>query len=197
MDIDNTPPQSSENLGSGKGPPLPPRPKDKFNLADFKNVAPFTSTTNEGLMDVNDLKTALPFDSQASTTSASSTFANCLHKIELPKVPKAPSPPSVLNPTSWEQYLGEMNNYLFRWTGFTAQILLLFQRRQEEYRELGPAWVGQVGGECEAYLTALDEDERTRKYWEVASELHRECFRNLQQTRRTIMSMTTDRGQKA
>ncbi|KAL9631128.1 MAG: hypothetical protein Q9164_006054 [Protoblastenia rupestris] len=210
MDIDSTPPPVTDHNSTGNGdsgfstrkndfpsktdvPILPPRADNplqsegdsiNMNLGGFKNVAPF-APSNEGLNDTDDLKGALPFESRASTTIPN--FDECTKKIEFPKVPKTPSPPSTLTQTSWNRYLTDMNAYIFKWNTFSANILLLFHKRQEEHREIGPSWVSCVGGDCDLYLKALDEDERARKYWEVASERHRECFRDLKRVREEML----------
>ena len=216
MDIDSTPPPSTDanpkvngeamsstrtadRPDTPRGPTLPPRAKmplqseadsPNMNLGGFKNVAPF-APSNEGLDGIEDLKTALPFESRASSNKP--IFENCTKKIDLPKLPKTPSPPLNLTQTSWNRYLADMNSYVFQWNTFSAQMLLLFQRRQEEHREIGPAWVGQVGGDCDAYLQALDEDERARKYWEVGCERHRECFRSLKKVREDLLRSQVSR----
>ncbi|KAL9124044.1 MAG: hypothetical protein Q9217_006589 [Psora testacea] len=209
MDIDSSPPAPDSKLKTNgddvspsqtrdlpsipRFPPLPPRAdipshlepdSQNMNFAGFQNVAPF-APSNEGLDNVDELKTALPFASHASATKPN--FENCTKKLELPKVPKTPTPPSTLTQTSWQRYLADMNAYIFKWNTFSAQILLLFQNRQEEHREIGPSWVGQVGGDVDAYLMALDEDERARNYWEVASERHRECFQTLKKVRGDLL----------
>ncbi|KAL9097645.1 MAG: hypothetical protein Q9163_006329, partial [Psora crenata] len=210
MDIDSPPPPSidskSKENGDGvlparahplpdnsPGPTFPPRAdmpqqpgSDSLNmdLGGFNKVAPFASS-NEGLDDIADLQTALPFESRASSNRPN--FDSCTKRIEFPKVPKVPSPPSTVTKASWARYMDDMNAYMFKWNTFCAQMLLLFQNRQEEHREIGPSWIGQVGGDVDAYLKALDEDERARKYWEVANERHTECFRKLKKVREELL----------
>ena len=203
MDIDSTPPSGNDSkLGVGvnastsskpmdrpltpRGPALPPRAStprqgdgdysSNLDLDGFRHVAPF-APSKEGLEGVNDLKDALPFGSRPSSTKPN--FENCLKPLDLPKVPRTPSPPNPISQTTWERYITDMNTYMFNWNSFNIDILLVFQRRQEEHRKIGPSWVGQVGGDCDAYLQALKEDERARKYWEVACDHHRECMENL------------------
>ena len=172
-----------------RGPALPPRkptPSQKdenfprLNLGDFQHVAPF-APAQEGLGGVDDLKTALPFESRPSTSRPN--FEHCSKQPDYPRVPRAPKPPFNLTQSTWERYMSDMNNYMFNWNSFNNQMLLIFQRRQEQHREIGPSWVGQMGGDVGAYLEGLEVDERMRKFWEVACDHHKECMTNLGEVR--------------
>ena len=215
MDVDSTPPsdigskldvvvdpppssQSTNRPLTPRGPALPPRAStprqhegdssSNLNLNAFRHVAPFASS-QEGLQGVDDLKDALPFESRPSPTRPN--FENCLKPLDLPRVPKTPSPPQNITQSTWERYIADMNAYMFNWNSFNIDILLVFQRRQEEHRKIGPSWVGQVGGDCDAYLQALKEDERARKYWEVACDHHQECMENLKSVREKALKTQT------
>ena len=207
MDIDSTPPPANDKKPSvaanaspmsnpvdrpltPRGPALPPRvetphqgktdPPSKLNLDGFRHVAPF-APSNEGLNDVDDLKSALPFESRPSL--AKPNFDHCSKALDLPKVPKPPSPPHSLTQSTWDRYIADMNAYMYNWNTFNIDIILVFHKRAEEHRKIGQSWVGQVGGDCEAYLQALEVDERARKYWEVACDHHKECMASLKGVR--------------
>ena len=207
MDIDSTPPSANDQKPSlstttsplsnpidrpltPRGPSLPPRvetprqsetaPSLKLNLNDFRHVAPF-APSNEGLDNIDDLRSTLPFESRPSL--AKPNFDHCSKSLELPRVPKSPRAPKDLTQSSWDRYIADMNAYMYNWNTFNIDIILMFHKRAEEHRKIGQSWVGQVGGDCEAYLQALVEDEKARKYWEVACDHHKECMTTLKDLR--------------
>ena len=167
-----------------KPPPVPESGDTKLNFNDFRHVAPFASS-QDGLNGVDDLKGALPFQSRPSPTQPD--FTKCFEKMELPNPPKPPSPPGELSDAAFAQYVSAMNHYMFHWNSFSTKILMLFQRRQEEHREIGQGWVGLVGGDVDAYLHALDEDERGRQWWDTASDRHKKAMLNLKSIRERML----------
>ena len=179
------PPLAPSPLGHTniKPPPIHEPGDSRLNFGDFRHVAPFSS--QEGLNGVDDLKSALPFESRPSPTQPD--FAKCFETLELPNPPKPPSPPGELNDSSFGHYMSAMNHYMFNWNSFSTKILMLFQRRQEEHREIGQGWIGRVGGDVDAYLHALDEDERGRQWWDTASERHRKAMQNLKSVREKML----------
>ena len=208
MDIDSTPPAAqnhniehpisptskAQNAPIGE-PGVGVKPKtsgssmsasrsQKMDMSGFRHVAPFASE-GDGLGGIEDLKSALPFESRSSPTKPD--FAKCYEKPDLPKPPRAPSPPGELNDLSFNQYVSAMNHYMFNWNNFSTKILMLFQRRQEEHREIGQGWIGQVGGHVDAYLIAIDEDERGRQWWSTACERHKETMQNLKSVREKML----------
>lgn len=179
-----------------QGPSVPPRPNPhsqpeagtgtfNMNLSDFKDVKPFAPSA-EGLNDIDDLKTALPFESRASPTQPSINKGP--QRSNLPRPPKAPPPPVNLTQSSWERYLADMGAYMYNWTNFNSIMLRHFQSRQESQKEMNPKWMSSMGGDFDAYLEGILEDVRLRKYWEVASDHHKECINQLGMVRKKIMN---------
>ncbi|KAG8528181.1 uncharacterized protein KY384_007098 [Bacidia gigantensis] len=202
MDIDSTPPASSNSkpVKTGQASPLgthrdsqstvtasPPKTNgdsQRLNLGDFRHVAPF-ATNQSGLNGIGDLNDFLPFESRPSPIRPD--FTKCTKPLELPKPPKAPSPPQTLNDETWNTYVEKMNWYLFHWNSFNQNMILLFQQRQEDRREIGPSWIVQMGGDCEAYLECLKEEEKARKWWDVATDYHKESMTNLKNVRERVL----------
>ena len=217
MDIDSSPPAGSENTSrqadvrgpsatsneGGATPRATPVSSNaangsrqepdslNLNLNSFRHVAPFKRSTGEGLGAVDDLKDALPFESRASPTRPNFEYAS--KPLDFPRVPKAPAPPQQLSLATWDAYVAEMNNYMFNWNTFSYKMLMVFQRRQEEHREIGPSWIAKMGGDCAAYLEGLNEDERARKYWDIASDHHKECMMKLKDTRDKMLRKSKGR----
>ena len=155
-----------------------------MNLGGFRHVAPFT-TSSAGLSDISELKTSLPFESRASLTRPD--FSKCTKPLDLPKPPKAPTVPQTLSEETWTTYIQGMNAYMFNWNSFSYKILMQFQQRQEERREIGPSWVLQVGGDCQAYLEGLEAEEKARKWWDVACDHHKEAMIGLKNVREKML----------
>ena len=217
MDIDSSPPAGSDNTSrqtDARGPSATgneggatPRATPvslnatngtrqepdslNLNLNSFRHVAPFQRGTGEGLGAVDDLKDALPFESRPSPTRPNFEYAS--KPLDFPRVPKAPVPPQQLSPANWDAYVADMNNYMFNWNTFSYKMLIVFQRRQEEHREIGPSWIAKMGGDCTAYLEGLDEDERARKFWDIASDHHKDCMMKLKDTREKMLRQSKGR----
>ena len=179
---------------SNQAPILPPRTaipvhsgEDSLNigLGDFQHVKPFASN-RDGLGSVDDLSQALPFESRASSNRPPTT-EKPLQSMKMPKPPKAPSPPRPLNPTTWKSYVDAMSSYMRNWTNFNNTMLSHFHIHQEttaQKYQLNPGWMSAQGdGDFTAYMESLAEDEKMRKWWEVACDHHRECMGKLGEVR--------------
>lgn len=149
----------------------------KLNLDNLKKVEPFTQSSGQGLKDMHDLFSTLPFESRASTTLAPLTP----RRLQLPNPPKSPPAPTKLTQTTWEQYLATMQVYMYEWNSFVDRMLAHFQERQVEAKErLTPNWMtilgeGPKGGYLK-YMQGVEEDIRVREHWNVAWDKHREAM---------------------
>ena len=153
----------------------------RLNLGDLKKTAPF-APSEDGLKSLDDLKTALPFPSAASTTPGQSGTPQ---QLLLPNPPKAPAIPDSVNQSTWEPYIAYMRAYLAEWSHFNIKMINHFSTRQEEVEvKLGNDWMSSVGGEGYAkYMKGVEEDFRVREHWDVSWEKHRECMRGLGRVR--------------
>ena len=181
-------------------PPVPPRhtghsqvqPLEdhaQLNLGDLKNVAPF-APSQEGLKDLKDLSTALPFESRASTHPPKPPSPQTL---ELPSPPKPPVAPEKLTQLSWERYIAQMRAYFFEWNSYNAMMLAHLNERQTTVEStLKPEWMSAVGEGTEKwgytkYMQGVEEDFRVRAHWDVSWERHRECMRGLGAVREKLL----------
>ncbi|KAI4240127.1 MAG: hypothetical protein LQ352_007714, partial [Teloschistes flavicans] len=180
-----TTPHKSPNVTDAKEatprPPIPPRPTAPppqaqppqqdahLNLENLKNVAPFVPN-QEGIADLNDLNTALPFDSKASTSAQPSDPHHQTHqplsprKLDLPAPPNLPVVPSPgpLSQAGWSQYATSMRTYMHEWNAYNAKMLAHFNERQAKVdATMKLEWWGAVGEEGYLrYMAGVEEDAR-------------------------------------
>lgn len=180
-------------------PPIPPRatvpprkatPQDKhLNLGDLQNVAPF-APNQEGIKNLDDLSTALPFESKASGQAMKGPRPR---ELDLPQPPKPPNAPALLTQPSWEQYIAGMRSYMTAWNVYNRQMLAHFNERQANCDLASAAdWLNAVGVGTEKwgygkYMQGVEEDFRVRAHWEVSWEKHRECMRELGAVRERLL----------
>ena len=200
MDLDSSSPPSAEKQrpanftdanASTPRPPIPRRPvapsqaqsiqqDGQLNLGDLKNVAPF-APNQQGIKDLNDLNTTLPFDSKASAKPADSPLSP--RKLDIPHPPKPPIAPETLTQNTWDRYLAATLIYMSDWNIYNTKMLAHFNERQTSVDQtLKPQWLSAVGEGTEKwgfgkYMQGLEEDFRVREHWDVSWERHRECMR--------------------
>lgn len=179
-------------------PPVPPRAKNfppaneqdpHMNLGELKNVAPF-APSHEGLSNLNDLASTLPFEARASKNAVEDTPHQ---PLLLPKPPKAPPAPVPLTQTSWERYLAQMCSYMFEWNTYNTKMLNHFNDRQASVENtLKPEWMSAIGEGTEkwgfkAYMQGVEEDFRVREHWDLSWEKHLECMKALGGVRERLL----------
>jgi len=177
--------------GRRPGPPVLPRPDDQasnepqdLNLGDLKNVAPFAPNA-EGLKDLKDLNTALPFESKPSFKLPSDPPSK---PLEIPGPPKPPLVPATLTQTSWERYLAQMRSYMFEWNTYNSRMLAHFTERKSNVGTLSGDWMSSVGDNgYKQYMQGVQEDFRVRQHWDVSWERHQECMRGLGVVRQKML----------
>lgn len=205
MDIDPamTPPSAGHPLASGAtpgsaqsghaettprppAPPVPPRPEDvNLNLGDLKKVTPL-GPSEEGLGNLNELHTTLPFESRPSNPS---TTRPAPQALALPNPPKAPVVPEKLTQSAWERYQGHMRAYMFEWNEYNSKMLSHFNERQSSLEKvLKPGWMSARSDGFNKYLQGVEEDFRVREHWEVSWEKHRDCLRALGTVREKLFA---------
>lgn len=214
MDIDPalTPPSTGQSQEHGETkspsqpvlsestprPPVPPRAKNDLpaseqdphmNLGELKNVAPF-APSYEGLSNLNDLTSTLPFESRSSKHAVEHPPPQ---PLILPNPPKAPQIPVGITQTSWERYIAQMRNYMFEWNAYNTKMLNHFNERQASVENtLRPEWMSAVGEGTEkwgfkAYMLGVEDDFRVREHWDVSWEKHRECMKALGGVRERLL----------
>lgn len=213
MDIDpaSTPPSAghSQKTREAKSPPKPNQAENTsrptkpltstdnapadvqdppLGLGDLKDVAPF-APSHEGLGDLNELSSTLPFESRPSNNAVN---LSSREPLALPPPPKAPQVPTNLTQTSWERYIAQMRAYMFEWNAYNTRMLNHFNNRQALVQNtLRPEWMSAVGDGTEtwgfkAYMQGVEEDFRVREHWNVSWEKHRQCMKGLNGVRERL-----------
>lgn len=150
----------------------------RFN--DFANVAPFTSTSQEGLRNLNDLTQNLPFESRPAASHPVQSAEPAA--LRLPEMPKAPELPQRLTMSVWAEYLPKMAAYVRAFQKFDSHMLQHFAARQQETEALGRPvdWLGAMGdtmsGGFNSYIRGVKEDERARAHWDIGWQKHKDAM---------------------
>ena len=164
--------------------------EDSLNIgfSDFNNVKPF-GPSGDGLGAMDDLSQELPFESRASSNRPQ--IETTARGLKMPKPPKAPSPPKPLNPATWQSYVNAMASYMSNWANFNNAMLSHFHIRQEAQKQMNSGWMSVQGdGNYNAYMESLVEDEKVRKWWEVACDYHKDCINTLGEVRVAMKAET-------
>ncbi|KAL8399627.1 hypothetical protein RB594_000141 [Gaeumannomyces avenae] len=190
------------NIGGPSGvPPLPPKipvnEQTRFNtsnaagsedtddlganFADLKNVEPLAQRPS-GLGSFEDLKTTLPFESQAAATPPlDRPHVRPPSKISFPRPPMHPRPPTAFgipsmtpNRAAWDKYVAEFEVYLREWDVVDAQFLDHMIVRQGNLKKLKQhGWSPVASDEgMEKYYTWLEEDKQVHEKWTAYSNEH-------------------------
>lgn len=201
---------SASNLDKESAPKS--QNKSTLNLDSLRNSAPFTASNKNGLGDLNDLTTTLPFPSQPANGINIFATQSSAPPVKLPTPPQVPlSPFPNCTRNSWERYTAEMAAYMYEWNKFSQRMLKYFADRQETYETgLNARWISCAGdggslesddgdevglvkygakGGYAAYLKMLNEDVRARVHWDVANERHLACIKGLGDTRAKVKEL--------
>ncbi|KAL4934454.1 DnaJ domain protein [Aspergillus undulatus] len=127
-----------------------------LNMKGLSGVFPFTSTNSDGLDDLKDISSTLPFESRPK---APKTTKNDTHprNLSLPNPPKRPETPKVVLDSMdfkqvavpravLDQYIAEMTTYVSEWEAFDGRMLGHFlSRHRSNSTEMAPNWLGGIG----------------------------------------------------
>ncbi|KAL8372385.1 hypothetical protein RB595_001944 [Gaeumannomyces hyphopodioides] len=190
------------NIGSPSAvPPLPPKipvnEQARFNtsnaagsedtddlganFADLKNVEPLAQRPS-GLGSFEDLKTTLPFESQAAATPPlDRPSVRPQGKITFPKPPMPPRPPTAFgipsmtpNRSAWDKYVAEFEVYLREWDVVDAMFLDHMITRQGNTKKMKQkGWSAVASDEgMQQYYAWLEEDKQVHEKWTAYSNEH-------------------------
>lgn len=192
--------------------PANPAPKPAFNpnavgsedseefaasFADLRNVAPFAQQPS-GLNSLGDLKSNLPFESQASGRVVLDQGKKKPEQLNFPVVPRAPNPPPALavpnlkpSTSAWHKYVQEFQEYMQRWDEFNAQVTDHFDARkrhvQDTRKAKGYDFLATLGTEgIEEYLGWVQQDRDIRRQWAAACDDHEQRLKSFLAHRRQM-----------
>lgn len=200
MDIDEpTPPKANESAKTGttavpngvahkprRVPTLPPRTNgfgqphgDAFqlNLGDLKQVYPL-APSHEGLGNMNDMVTNLPFESRASPTKPATDGS--LRRLDLPQPPFCPANPQSLTESSCDRYGRRIRQYMNEWNNFNSKMAsILTARKGFLHDSSGCDWFDIQDNGYDNYMKGLAEHERVREHYGLACEKHQKSMQDL------------------
>ncbi|KAF3398479.1 Chaperone protein DnaJ [Penicillium rolfsii] len=158
------PPLQKERISSQNGVRSP-----LFDLGQFGNTAPFTSTNSGGIENLGDVSATLPFESRPKvhTTTKDDIRPRDLQLPNPPKRPTAPAPipiapgshRTVLSREKWNWYVSAMGTYMHEWNTFNRRMLLHFNTRQDAIETgLAPGWISAVGDTTRLKIDGVDDE---------------------------------------
>ncbi|KAL9623479.1 MAG: hypothetical protein Q9160_002159 [Pyrenula sp. 1 TL-2023] len=175
------------------------------NLNDLSNVAPFAPSAS-GLDGMDELGGDLPFESRpAASVHLNDTAKPSTDEPNLTKPPKAPEAPldsDKLTRPVWDRYCKWMNAYMKEWQSYNNRVLGILNARQEKVNSsLADNWLTSIGDTdsngkagLKTYCGWIQDDEKFRAAWDIATERHREAM--LDATRvRELAKQKASRGQ--
>ncbi|KAI7603012.1 hypothetical protein KC346_g12087 [Hortaea werneckii] len=169
----------------------------KTNLDDLANVEPMTKGPEDGLKNLSDLSSTLPFQSQPSAAPPRQSFEP--QKLTIPPIPKAPEQPSKLTRQTWQTFAHSFGDYLQAYHHFNSIMLQHFTSRESHDQSRfadGTAWLEAVGDPAGmtpngpigfgSYLQGVREDERVREAWNLGCERHTEACKGFEKVRERV-----------
>ena len=159
------------------------------NLAEFRNVAPFTNTDGTGLHSFGSMRDNLPFESKASETIPLEPKPVHAQPLVFPDAPLAPRPPPTMavpgmstNNGTWEKYVGDFTEYMRKWEEFTGQVTDHFAARKTQIiglrKEKGYGFLSaRSDADCLEYLRSVQQDNDVRSRWSAACNEHEQRLR--------------------
>ncbi|KAJ5167352.1 uncharacterized protein N7482_006133 [Penicillium canariense] len=140
-----------------------------FDLGNFGNTAPFTSTNSGGIENLGDVHATLPFESRAKAQTTTKQDIRP-RDLKLPNPPKRPWAPAlvpihlgsqqmVIPREKWNWYVSAMGTYMHDWNSFNRRMLLHFNARQDAVETgLAPGWISAVGDTARLKMNGVGED---------------------------------------
>ena len=185
------------------GPSLPPRATGHrqpeadagpFNLGDFKSTFPF-APSNEGLGNMSDMATNLPFESRASPTKPAANAS--VSRNGLPNPPLFPLAPRNMTPTTCEHYLRQLRAYMDAWNTFNTHMINALTKRLAFIEESSNCnWLDVKGNGYDDYMKGLEEHKKARVHLELAYERHEANMKGLGYMRDEIIRGRGGAGRK-
>lgn len=163
------------------------------NLDDLRHTEPF-ARGNDGLKDMNDLGSSLPFTSKAS--AAIPTETTRLPRLLAKPAPAVPEGPTRLSKASWIAYTNSFASYLVdfhTWNKTYLEHFASFEKEAEDrIRSDGFTWLQQSGdtvsgiGGFGKYARSVEEEKISREAWIMGRDKHAEAIRKFETMRERV-----------
>ncbi|KAF2864303.1 hypothetical protein K470DRAFT_267171 [Piedraia hortae CBS 480.64] len=186
----------------------------KTSLQDLGNVHPLqpqTDSTN-GLGDMSELSSTLPFESRASsqvpltTNESNDDGARQTAEDLIRTMPLPPTAPQMLTRDLWKSHVRNFAHYISRYHLFNRHMLEYFASREQH---VGNTYCAQgvegietwleasgdtLGGTSsprgfEAYAKITNQNETAREAWALAAEKHRLALENFTNLRERVKKL--------
>ncbi|KXT16248.1 hypothetical protein AC579_6942 [Pseudocercospora musae] len=164
----------------------------KTNLDSLRHTIPLEGG-KDGLNELADLSSSLPYASKASSTLP--TEGDDPPEVKLPQYPKAPSGPTKLTKASWTEYAQKFANYLLGHHMWNRSMLEHFNRREpqaEACMSHGTDWLSASGDTVNGapgfgeYCKAVKQDQKWRTAWQVGCDKHLQNVNDFEQMRSRV-----------
>ncbi|CAK1357472.1 Meiotically up-regulated protein [Cercospora beticola] len=163
------------------------------NLDDLRHTEPF-ARSNDGLKDMNDLGSSLPFASKAS--AAIPTENTRLPRLLAKPAPAVPEGPTRLTKASWIAYTNSFASYLVdfhTWNKTYLEHFASFEKEAEDrIRNDGFTWLQQSGdtvsgiGGFGSYARSVEEEKISREAWIMGRDKHAEAIKKFETMRERV-----------
>ncbi|GIZ42661.1 hypothetical protein CKM354_000592000 [Cercospora kikuchii] len=163
------------------------------NLDDLRHTEPF-ARGNDGLKDMNDLGSSLPFASKAS--AAIPTENTRLPRLLAKPAPAVPEGPTRLSKASWIAYTNSFASYLVdfhTWNKTYLEHFASFEKEAEDrIRSDGFTWLQQSGdtvsgiGGFGSYARSVEEERISREAWIMGRDKHAEAIKKFETMRERV-----------
>ena len=199
------PPQQATPIDnvSCQAPSLPPRAKGhgqpeidpgRFNLGVLKSTFPL-APSKEGLENMSDMATDLPFESRPSPNKPSANKS--VSRNGLPNPPVFPFSPRNMTPTTCDHYLTQLRSYMEAWNTFNTDMIYALTKRQAFMQETSKCnWLDPKGGGYSDYIKGLKEHGTARAHFDLAYEHHEKSMKELGYVRDEIIRGRGGDGRK-
>lgn len=152
---------------------------------------PLLGPRNGGI-GLDDIKNALPFDSQAS--NAHPTKPHSAQQLKYPDVPCAPPPPTRIDQVTAEEYLNRMESYVKAYKRYYRTMTDHFNARNLELEDLDDHFIHHRGETTRklgfaSYLARMKEDESVMETWKLAQERHIHAMQQCEGVRNKTIKM--------
>lgn len=171
-------------------------PSLKTNLDDLSHVEPIAQNA-DGLKNLADLSSTLPF--QSSATPSRATQSAEPQKLQTPPIPRVPTPPNRLTKGSWHTYALSFATYVEAYHAFNKTMLAHFDAREKQASARllgGSGWLEAIGGDTSSslgfasYWKGVQEDEKVRETWNIGCEKHLEAVRQFDELRERVRKLS-------
>ncbi|KAH9864032.1 hypothetical protein J1614_009965 [Plenodomus biglobosus] len=152
---------------------------------------PLLAPQNGGI-GLDDIKSALPFDSQPSNSHP--TKPNTAQPLRYPDVPFPPPPPTKIEQHTADEYFNRMEIYVKAYKRYSKTLTDHFNARNLELEDLDDHFIHHRGETTRklgfaSYLSRMKEDEAVLATWQTAQSSHIQALLQCEAVRNKAIKM--------